>query len=152
MVYGLLKFSAIMLRSREHFAAHIGLSAPQYSMLVAVAEAGEATVGDLAEALHTSSPFVTTEISKLVRKGYVSKRVNEADRRSTILSLTDLGRDRVCQVGSIRTTANDMIFGALNPAEAGMLQHLIRVLVRDGEKALHVLEGPEWRETAIKQN
>lgn len=67
--------------------------------------------------------------------------------------LTDRSRQRSSVSGWLDpTTANDMIFGALNPAEAGMLQHLIRVLVRDGEKALHVLEGPEWRETAIKQN
>lgn len=149
MIYGLLKLSSLMLRAREFFAAHIGLSAPQYSMLVAIAETKEATAGDLAEALHTSSPFITTEMKKLVRIGYVAKRVNEADRRSTLLSLTELGKTRVRQVGPMREAANDMIFGSLNPAEAAMLQHLIRVLIRDAERAVHALDGPQWREPAV---
>lgn len=148
-IYGMLTVSSLMLKSRELFGAYIGVSAPQYSMLVAIAESRETTVSDLAAALNTSGSFITTEIKKLIRDGYVSKRTNENDRRSSLLSLTELGKTRVRQVAPMRTKANDIIFGSLNPAEAAMFQHLIRVMVRDFERSIHYLEGPEWREPAV---
>lgn len=149
-IYGMLTVSSLMLKSRELFGAYIGVSAPQYSMLVAIAESRETTVSDLATALNTSGPFITAEIKKLIRAGYVSKRTNENDRRSSLLSLTELGKTRVRQVAPMRTKANDMIFGSLNPAEAAMFQHLIRVMIRDFERSIHYLEGPEWREPIVR--
>lgn len=38
MIYGLLQVSSMMLKAREYYGAYIGLSAPQYSMIVAIAE------------------------------------------------------------------------------------------------------------------
>lgn len=145
-IYGLLQVSALMLKAREHYGAAIGLTGPQYSMLVAVAEAGETTVTDLATTLHVSSPYITSEVKKLVRLGYVGRRPNAKDGRSSLLFLTPDGRDRVHRVSDIRRAGNDIIFGALNTREARSLEHLVRVLVRDLEKAVHMLEAPHWRE------
>ncbi len=87
MIYGLLAFSSRMLRSREFYAAHVGVTAPQYSILARIGEAGAISMRDLAESLDVSSPFVTTETGKLHRRGYLDRRRNLADRRSVLLSL-----------------------------------------------------------------
>lgn len=144
MIYGLLQVSSMMLKSREYYGAYIGVSAPQYSMIVAIAEAGEATVRDLTKILHVSSPFVTAEINKLIAAGFVRKRPNTKDRRSIVLSLTAAGEDSVRRVSTIRTTANDMIFGSIKPEEAKVFQHLIQVLITDFGRAIHELEAPHW--------
>jgi MarR family transcriptional regulator, organic hydroperoxide resistance regulator len=145
-IYGLLQVSALMLKAREHYGAAIGVTGPQYSMLVAIAEVGETTVRDLAATLHVSSPFITAEINKLLRAGSVAKRPNASDRRSSLLSLTEEGRRRVEKVSTVRRMANDIIFGSLDRAEAQSLQHIVRILVRDLESAVHQLEAPRWRE------
>ena len=147
-IYGLLSVSAMMLRTRELYGSYIGISAPQYTILMVIAEESETTVGHLAATLHTSGPFITSEVNKLVALDLVSKRPNENDRRSTLLELTKAGRDRIYKVSPMRTAANDIIFGSLNPAEAEMLQHLVNILNRDFEKAVHMLEGPEWKARA----
>ncbi len=144
MIYGLLQVSSLMLKAREYYGAYIGVSAPQYSMIVAIAEAGEATVRDLTKRLHVSSPFVTAEINKLISAGYVRKRPHASDRRSFLLSLTDSGHTLVYRVSDIRRTANDMIFGSLKRDEVQMLQKIIHTLITDFEKAIHELEAPHW--------
>lgn len=144
LIYGLLQVSSLMLKAREKYGAYIGVSAPQYSMLVAIAEAGEATVGELAAALHVSSPFVTAEINKLIRAGHVRKRPNATDRRSILLSLTPSGEGLVRRVAPMRMLANDMIFGSLNTGEAAAFTHLIHTLITDFERAIHELEAPHW--------
>lgn len=144
-IYGLLSVSAMMLRTRELYGNYIGVTAPQYSILMAIAEDQAATVGQLSTKLHTSGPYITSEVNKLVQQGLVSRQRSEEDRRSSFLKLTPLGKERVMQVSPMRTSANDIIFGSLNSAEAAMLHHLLAVMVRDFEKAIHELEGPRWR-------
>jgi len=56
------------------------------------AEAGATTVGQIADRLDVSSPFVTAEVGRLERRQLVEKRPNTADGRSNLIVLTDLGR------------------------------------------------------------
>jgi DNA-binding MarR family transcriptional regulator len=144
MIYGLLQVSSMMLKAREYYGAYIGVSAPQYSMIVAIAEAGEATVRDLTKIMHVSSPFVTAEVNKLIAAGYLQKRPNTKDRRSIVLSLTAAGEEAVLRVAKMRLTANDMIFGSITNEEAKVFQHLIQVLITDFGRAIHELEAPHW--------
>ena len=144
LIYGILSVSTLMLRARERFAEYIGVTAPQYSMMVVIAEAGKATTGQVAGALHVSSSFVTAEIGKLVRRGIIAKTPNEADRRSALLALTPHGRELIVKLGAFRRLGNDMIFGSLTTAQARQLEELVRVLLADAERALHALDAPEW--------
>jgi ribose/xylose/arabinose/galactoside ABC-type transport system permease subunit len=90
LVYDLLTISTRMAAVREHFAELTGLSGPQYSVLMAIAQYqshGHATVGALARLLHVSSAFIATETGKLVRAGLITKRPNPNDGRSVIMNL-----------------------------------------------------------------
>ncbi|SIR46015.1 MarR family transcriptional regulator [Bosea sp. TND4EK4] len=144
-IYGLLQVSALMLKAREYYGAYIGVSGPQYSMMVAIAELRETTVRDLSTKLHVSGPFITVEINKLIKAGYVAKRPDDNDRRSSLLSLTEEGVEHVKKVSTIRMMTNDAIFGSFDAADAQSLQRLVKALVRDLEVAVHHLESPQWK-------
>ena len=143
LIYNLLTVSSNMLRARERVAAHISGTAPQFNMIVAIGEAGDSTVTRLAEQLHVSSPFVTAEINKLIDAGLVEKHKNVRDGRSMLLRLTEEGRDRVRQVGTIRRETNDIMFGSLTKTEARHFTKIISTLLIDSKRALHALETPE---------
>src|SRR5690349_3964984 len=81
LLYSLIGLSTLMLQNRQRFAAFIGLTDPQYTMLTMIAENPGITVGKLAQRLHVSSQFVTIEIGRLNDKAIVTKRPNEQDRR-----------------------------------------------------------------------
>src|SRR5262245_28237222 len=82
LIYNFLALSALFLEAREYFGAFIGVSAPQYSMMVAIGEAKETTATLLAERLHVSTAFVAAEIGKLVSRQIVARRPSTSDRRS----------------------------------------------------------------------
>lgn len=145
LIYDILSLSTLMLRAREHFANYIGVTAPQYSMMVVIAEAGKATTGQVAAALHVSSSFVTAEIGKLMRRDIIRKTPSEADRRSALLTLTPYGCALIVKVGPIRRLGNDMIFGSLSAMQAKQLTALVQTLLADAQRALHALDAPEWR-------
>lgn len=147
LIYKVLSTSTHMLRARDRFAAHMGVSGPQYSMMVAIGEAGSATVGQIAARLHVSSPFVTAEIGKLIRRGIVDRRPNDADRRSNILALTDQGKRLIRDVGPLRRATNDMIFGSLSASQARALDRIMDLLLADSERALHEISTPRRRKS-----
>jgi DNA-binding MarR family transcriptional regulator len=144
LIYNVLSVSALMLQARERFAIYIGVTAAQYTMMVAIGEAKATTVGQLATELSVSSPFVTAEINKLIKLGLVEKLPNEADRRSMLLALTPQSKDLIREVAPMRRLANDTIFGSLTKAQAKELVELNAILLADAKHALHELDSPKW--------
>jgi hypothetical protein len=75
LVSDLLTISARMEIVREHLGRRLGITGPQYSLIVAIAHLQGTTgigVGSVAQALHVSSAFVASEASKLVRRNFFS--------------------------------------------------------------------------------
>jgi MarR family transcriptional regulator, organic hydroperoxide resistance regulator len=146
LIYSLLSFSALMTRHREYYASYIGVTGPQYSMIALVAETPGATVGDIAEQMRVSSPFITAEINKLIKKNIIEKKPNQADRRSMSLNLTPRGQNLLRELGPIRRESNDQMFGSLTGDRGKMLKETMSRLVQDAENALHALEAPHLRD------
>ena len=144
LIYDVLSVSSLMLRARERFGAFVGLTAPQYSMVVAIGEAGQITVTQLADRLHVSTPFVTAETGKLIKRHLLERRPNEADKRSSHLVLTPAGKDAIRRLGPYRRKCNDMIFGSLTREQAVQLRELVGTLLADAERAVYELDNPAW--------
>ena len=84
LVADLFTISARMEIVRERLGRKLGITGPQYSLIVAIARlqaSGGVSVGAVAQALHVSSAFVATETGKLVRRRFLAKRTNPLDRR-----------------------------------------------------------------------
>lgn len=145
LVYNLLSFSSQVLKSRESFAAYIGVTAPQHSILMAVAEAGEVSVGQVAAALHVTSPFATAELRKLEKRGLIVRRTSPSDARSTIVTLTPLAKQLIREVAPMRRMVNEVVYGSLTAEEAAQLYRLVSILQERATHALHMLDGPNHR-------
>ena len=144
LIYNFLGLSALFLEARERFAAFIGVSAPQYSMMVAIGEARETTATSLAGRLHVSTAFVAAEIGKLVARQIVSRRPSTSDRRSAILKLTPRGKSLVRHLGPYRRVGNDGIFASLTRPQADQLKEITALLLANAQQALTELNHPDW--------
>lgn len=144
MVYDLLTVAARMVMVRDRLAARIGVSGPQYSILMAIAHLeprGGASVGAVAELLHVSGPFVTAETGKLVRAGLLDKRPNPRDRRAVVLAPTRAGRSLIDGLAPAIRAANDAFFAALDRTDFGRLATIAARLVATSEDAIDRLEA-----------
>jgi DNA-binding MarR family transcriptional regulator len=145
LIYSLFSLAMLMERNREHFAAYIGVTSPQAMMMGIIAEGSDVTVSNVADRLAVSSQFVTMEMNKLIAKGLVEKRPNEADRRSMFLNLTQKGRALINELGPVRQRINDMTFRSLTRERAKTLQEILDGLVMDAGSAVHEFEAPQMR-------
>ena len=153
LVHDLLTVSSRMELVRGHLGARMGMSGPQYSVLVAIAHLqgdGGVSVSDLAEALHVSNAFIASETGKLARRRLVHKRVNPHDRRGVLISIAPAGRIEIGKIGEEIRAINDLFFGALGAKTFAALSAAVGALVTNSRKAIQYVsaEEPEKLEAA----
>jgi DNA-binding MarR family transcriptional regulator len=92
-----LRLSVMRLRRRlaaERDPAN-DLSLSVMAVLGALFRHGELTVGELAALERVQPPTMTRKVTFLEEGGYVVRRPHETDGRVVVVTLTELGRDRV---------------------------------------------------------
>lgn len=82
---------AVDLHSRRLLDDH-GLTAPQLAVLRELERAGPSSPAALASAVHLARGTLTGILARLERRGLAAREPSPVDRRSVVISLTDLGR------------------------------------------------------------
>lgn len=150
LVYDLLTISVRMETAREHLARRLGVSGPQYSILMAIARLQDrhgVRVGGVAKALHVTSAFIATETGRLARLGLLSKSPNPKDRRGILLALTPRGQAALLKLGPEIRAVNDDFFKPLDRAGFQALASTAAALVESSsrvERRLRVMDDNEW--------
>ncbi|MBR0451122.1 MAG: MarR family transcriptional regulator [Oscillospiraceae bacterium] len=81
---------------------------------------------DLADKLGIRSAAMSEAIDKLEDNGYIERKVDETDRRATLIFLTEKGEARANEVHDQREHRFDRIFGDLTEDEKKQLLTLLR--------------------------
>ena len=146
LVNDLFTIASRMEIVRTHLGRRMGLSGPQYSVLVAVAHLqGDrgVRVGTVAQAMHVSSAFIASETGKMARHGLLLKRPNPQDRRGVLLTLAPAGRLKIDRLSAEIRAINDMFFGALDGESFAALSVAAQALVKGSGKAVHYVTALE---------
>jgi DNA-binding MarR family transcriptional regulator len=87
--------SLVDRRIDQHLKETVGLSHPQYEILVrlSAAERGELRMTELADALFTTKSGLSYQVTQLERAGLVTRRSCPSDVRGIFAVLTDAGRE-----------------------------------------------------------
>ncbi len=151
-VHDALAFSSRLQAVRDGFARLIGLTGIQYTILVSIYHLEfEQRVGinTVAEHLHLSGTFVTTETNKLAAAGLVEKTRDADDRRRINLSTTMRARDRLSSLASVQSHINDAHFAPLSPEDFDRLRSVMPQLVASTDRALRLLESVHSLEESL---
>jgi DNA-binding MarR family transcriptional regulator len=130
--------------ARAYLAAQLDVSSPQYNILMIIAQyQGEpgVSVSDVAQHLHVTTAFVTSEVGKLEQAGSVDKRQNPRDGRGVLLRLTAVGEAKVLQIGPKRLLVNDHLFGGLSGGDFRQLARSVASLIDDFSDTINMLKG-----------
>ena len=81
---------------------------------------------DLADKLGIRSAAMSEAVFKLEDNGYIERRVDETDRRATLIFLTEKGEARANEIRDQREQRFGRIFGGLSAEEKEQLLFLLR--------------------------
>lgn len=102
--------------SREFSAlykAKFGISIPEWRVVAHLSQAGAVSVREIHERVDMDKSKVSRAASRLEAAGYVTKRINRADRRLVELALTDQGKAMIDEMTPIARAYEDEVLQRL---------------------------------------
>ncbi len=106
-------------RLRQNVAA--GITPSQQSALAAIEQKGPLTLGELAGFENVQPPSITRIVGNLEAAALVERTTAVADRRVSLVQITQAGRD---ELGAIRSQRNAWLAERLSRLDAGDLDRL----------------------------
>jgi DNA-binding MarR family transcriptional regulator len=146
LIAGLFTVSNRLETTRRHLGARIGLSGPQFSMMMAVAElqgSTGASVGKVAVYMRVAPAFITVEAGKLIEKGYLDKKQDAADGRVSRLRIARKGKSALRSLVPSVRQINDVFFAVESREQFGMLCQAIDRIVASSQRAVAMAAMPE---------
>ena len=117
---------------RDHLETHFakfGLQRGEFDVLATLRRSGAPftlTPTDLYEATMMTSGGMTARLDRLEKRGLIARRPNPEDRRGTLVTLTDQGRELV-EAAVVPHAANETrLLSPLTAEEQGQLNDLLR--------------------------
>jgi len=103
--------------NRRIRSASDGLNYSSLSALATVSKAGSIRLADLAEREVVAAPSITRIVADLERRGLVTRRVNETDRRAFLIEATESGEQALAAARAKRAVLVTKLLQELSPAE-----------------------------------
>lgn len=103
LCFALYAATNAITRTYRNRLNHIGLTYPQYLVMMVLWEADGLTVKNLAEQLHLDSATITPLLKRLEVMGFVHRRRNIKDERVVNIFLSEKGREIEAAVAVVQT-------------------------------------------------
>jgi DNA-binding MarR family transcriptional regulator len=144
LLYDFFTVSARLETVKRYLGERLGLTGPQYTIMMAVAELqGKigVSVGRVGEYLHVTGPFVTMESGKLIKKGFLERRSDLQDRRVSLLSVAPNGAQALQSLFPELQQINDVFFELGSRPEFERLCKTLEKLVGNSQRALALINA-----------
>lgn len=130
LCFALYSATHAVTRAYREYLSKIGLTYPQYLVLLVLWQEDRQTVKSIADKLNLDSPTLTPLLKRLASAGFVRRARSSADEREVYISLTEAGenlKDNVCNIQqnvSCETGLNEFEYFELR----NKLQHLLETM------------------------
>lgn len=151
LLYDLGSAAAYLDVARAYLASRIGVTSPQYNMLMVIAQnEGESgiSIHEIADHLHVSNTFVTMELKKLAHRGLIVKSPNPADARSVLVSLSEQGERQITSMAPELLRVNDQLFEHITAKDFQSLSRIVASLIGDFSRTAAMLQALQRQEAA----
>ena len=108
--------------------ADLDLPAADIDVLAILADGAGRTVGALATATATRPSTLTSLLDRLIKRGYIARELDPADRRSFLISLTPAGRAAAQHAAAAIADLERQALVAVTPAQRTAFHTVIDAL------------------------
>jgi DNA-binding MarR family transcriptional regulator len=117
VVLGLHRATHATLQALSARLAGLDLPASEINVLASLAGHRPLTVGALATATATRPTTLTSVLDRLAGRGYVTREVDPADRRSFLISLTPAGQQAAATISAAVSELERTALAGVSPAQ-----------------------------------
>ena len=117
------------------YAERFGLTIPEWRVIVILGRFPGLSAVEVAERTLMDKVAVSRAVTKLIKNGRVNREFADADRRRSILTLSDAGLDVLAEIAPLALGIEDMLLDGLSQDEVDTLNSAIDRLL---DKAQHI--------------
>jgi DNA-binding MarR family transcriptional regulator len=132
----IVRLASLFQQAYADAFASLGLNEGDYGVLAPLRRAGAPfvlTPTELARQRMMTSGGMTAALDRLERKGLVARAPNPADRRGSLVRLTDEGVRVMDAAMTLHVEVEHRLVSALDRSSAGQLEQALRTLLRSVE-------------------
>ncbi|GAB2458432.1 hypothetical protein GCM10027082_06170 [Comamonas humi] len=151
LLYDLGSAASYLEVARGYLASRIGVTSPQYNMMMIIAQNEGDTgisINEIADELHVSNTFVTMELKKLDQRGLIVKSPNPTDARSVLVRLSSEGERQIESLGPELLLVNDRLFEHITARDFQSLSRIIASLIGDFSRTVAMLQAIQRQEAS----
>jgi DNA-binding MarR family transcriptional regulator len=119
-------------RQYERYFAQADLTSAQFSILVALSEAGPMTMLELAKVLVMDRTTLLRAMKPLQRENLLKNAASDADPRQLVFSLSPAGDRKLKQAMPLWAKAQQEFEAGMGSREAARLRNALLALAKDG--------------------
>jgi DNA-binding MarR family transcriptional regulator len=116
------------------FAKSIGLSMPQFGLLMQMHHKGACGMSQVSERFDITPAAASQLVDKLVQNGFIQRVEDPNDRRAKLLSLTDKGRELIQQSIEERYRWVDELGSKLSAEERIQVSEALNIMTRAAQE------------------
>jgi DNA-binding MarR family transcriptional regulator len=138
-IYSAVRALRGLLACRDAFGRALHLTASQFAVLMGVAYRQKrqgVSIRDLADHISLAPTHVTTDVGRMIRKGYLVKRPSPSDRRSVLVSLSPKGEAAITGVAPLVRRINDLLFLDIDAPSVDRVSRIMGRLTANSELAM----------------
>ena len=117
-----------MRTALSHNLAASGLYAGQDGVILALAQEGSMTPGQIAQKLGVKAPTMTRTIGRMEAQGFVERSAGDGDGRLTMVKLTEAGLKSVEHINTSLADCNSRAVDGLSAKDVKTVVKLLRVI------------------------
>ncbi|MGB5245614.1 MAG: MarR family transcriptional regulator [Woeseia sp.] len=117
------------------YARRFGLTIPEWRVIVILGRFPGLSAVEVAERTLMDKVAVSRAVTRLIKKGRIDRQFADADRRRSILTLSEQGQKVLEEISPLALGIEDMLLDGLSDADVATLNRIMDQLL---EKAEHI--------------
>ena len=129
----IVRLASLFQQAYSEIFEPLGLNEGDYGVLAPLRRAGapfELTPTELAKHRMMTSGGMTAALDRLERRGLIARVPNPADRRGSLVQLTETGRHAIDEAMTQHVQTEQQLVAGLTPKEQTQLRDLLRKLLQ----------------------
>lgn len=123
--------SRLIIREYKPYLEKLGITYPQYLVLMVLWEKGRLSVNGVSQKLILNTNTVTPLLKRMESLGYIKRRRSESDERKVMVELTKKGKQLQTEATSIPgQLASGLISEAMQREDLSDLKDKLQILIR----------------------
>ena len=116
------------MHERSHLAKAIGLSMPQFGILMQIHFHGNCGISEISNRFDITNAAASQLVDKLVQSGLIQREEDPQDRRAKLLNLTEKGKELIKQGTERRYRWVEDVAQKLSPEEREQVNAALNIM------------------------